>query len=507
MADTPPPTPPGTPIDDGPSIFATPKQLPDRNPLVVALVSLVPGLGHAYMGRTSRGVAYFALTALMVVLLYWAQVTSEFEVIPALWWVLGTFAALFYLWTIAAAIVLATRKASFLPQLALILVLAFTYFLGWQATEVNLTKFFTEFGDTFDTFSRVLWPWGSAVQRDQDILVVEAPFLSPCPDGGIASASTESGESSITVSPGCGTFSEVLVGGERIDGSQLLIEGSGFEPGVEVVLWWRDPIGDEFRQRLDGGLVVAMPDESGSFTLEVPAPNYSIPPQAVGTQEFELQMQQLRSEGALRLSDNFLLALDRLIITIFQALMATSLGIILAFPLSFLAARNLMGGNQVTLAIYYAVRFVMNVSRSIEPIIWAVIAVIWVGLGPFAGVIALTIHTVAALGKLYSESIESIEPGPIEAIQATGASRIQVIRYAIVPQIIPPYLSFTIYRWDINVRMSTIIGFVGGGGIGQILFQWINQSLWSSAGIAVWLIAITVSLMDYASSELRKRFV
>ncbi len=121
--------------------------------------------------------------------------------------------------------------------------------------------------------------------------------------------------------------------------------------------------------------------------------------------------------------------------------------------------------------------------------------------------IALTIHTVAALGKLYSEAIESIDSGPIEAIQATGANRIQVIRYAIVPQIIPPYLSFTIYRWDINVRMSTIIGFVGGGGIGQILFQWINQSLWSSAGIAVWLIAITVALMDYGSAELRKRFV
>jgi phosphonate transport system permease protein len=157
--------------------------------------------------------------------------------------------------------------------------------------------------------------------------------------------------------------------------------------------------------------------------------------------------------------------------------------------------------------VYYGVRFVMNVARSIEPIIWAVIAAVWVGLGPFAGVIALTIHTIAALGKLYSEAIESIDPGPIEAVTATGANRLQVIMYAIIPQVIPPFLSFTIYRWDINVRMSTIIGFVGGGGIGQILFQWINQTRWNAAGMAVWLIALTVSVMDYASGELRKRFV
>src|SRR5690606_10217601 len=125
------------------------------------------------------------------------------------------------------------------------------------------------------------------------------------------------------------------------------------------------------------------------------------------------------------------------------------------------------------------------VTRSIEPIIWAVIAAVWVGLGPFAGVIAMTIHTIAALGKLYSEAIESIDPGPIEAVTATGANALQRIMYAIVPQIIPPFLSFTIYRWDINVRMSTIIGFVGGGGIGQYLFEWINQSRGTAAGLAV----------------------
>jgi len=494
--------------DEGVSIFKTPKLIPDRSPIVTGLIALIPGAGHMYLGMAVRGISYFLLAAVMAGLLYWANVTSEFEILLRLWLILGVILGLFYLWTIASAVYLSSRKSRFLPQMGLVLVLVFTYLLGWQATEVNLVKFFTEFDDTFGTFSRILWPWNSAIERDEEVQIVEAPFFNPCPEGGVESVVSEDvNGATIIVAPGCGTFTEVQVGGERTEGTPLVIEGSGFIPGEEAVLWWEDPIQSEFRPQIGGGIVTVIPDEDGSFTLEIPAPVYSTPPQAVGIQKHEVQIRQVQSIGAARLSDDFKLALDRLFVTIFQALMATSFGIILAFPISFLAARNLMWGSAFTRTIYYAVRFVMNIARSIEPIIWAVIAVIWVGLGPFAGVIALTIHTVAALGKLYSEAIESIDAGPIEAIQATGANRIQVIRYAIVPQIIPPYLSFTIYRWDINVRMSTIIGFVGGGGIGQILFQWINQSLWSSAGIAVWLIAITVALMDYGSAELRKRFV
>ena len=106
-----------------------------------------------------------------------------------------------------------------------------------------------------------------------------------------------------------------------------------------------------------------------------------------------------------------------------------------------------------------------------RPHIWALSAVVWVGLGPFAGIIALTVHSVASLGKLYSEAIESIDSGPIEAIeavQATGATRLQTIMYAVVPQMIAPFVSFSIYRWDINVRMSTVIGLVGGGNRGLV---------------------------------------
>ena len=113
---------------------------------------------------------------------------------------------------------------------------------------------------------------------------------------------------------------------------------------------------------------------------------------------------------------------------------------------------------------------------------------------------------MAALGKLYSEAIEGIDPGPIEAIQATGATKLQTIVYAVIPQMIPPFISFTIYRWDINVRMSTVIGMVGGGGIGFLLMQYIRLLDYKSAGIAVWFIAVTVSILDYVSARIRERF-
>ena len=170
----------------------------------------------------------------------------------------------------------------------------------------------------------------------------------------------------------------------------------------------------------------------------------------------------LASLGKLKASEPLLLTIERMLETIFMGMMATLFGILFSIPVSFLAARNIMAGSWVTMLIYYVTRTVLNIIRAIEPLIWAIIAVVWVGLGPFAGIIALTIHSIAALGKLYSEAIEAIDPGPIEAVQATGANRLQTIMFAVVPQMIAPFVSFSIYRWDINVRMSTIIGLVGG---------------------------------------------
>jgi phosphonate ABC transporter permease subunit PhnE len=161
----------------------------------------------------------------------------------------------------------------------------------------------------------------------------------------------------------------------------------------------------------------------------------------------------------------------------------------------------------IGLAVYYLARTIFNGLRAIEALIMAVVFVVWVGIGPFAGVLALSLHSIAAMAKLYSEQVESILPGPLEAITATGATRIQTIIYAVIPQIIPPYISFTMYRWDINVRMSTIIGFAGGGGIGFLLFQNINLLNYRAASVQMLAIAIVVASMDYLSSALRERVV
>lgn len=159
------------------------------------------------------------------------------------------------------------------------------------------------------------------------------------------------------------------------------------------------------------------------------------------------------------------------------------------------------------LGIYYIFRTLFNTLRSIEALILALVFVIWVGLGAFAGTLALALHTIAANAKLYSEQVESISSGPLEAVRATGATRLQTVVYAVVPQIVPPFIAFTMYRWDINVRMSTIIGFVGGGGIGLILQQNINLLNYRGAAAQILAIAIVVAAMDYVSSRLRERFV
>jgi len=118
--------------------------------------------------------------------------------------------------------------------------------------------------------------------------------------------------------------------------------------------------------------------------------------------------------------------------------------------------------------------------------------------------IALLVHSIASNAKLYSEAIESIEAGPVEAISATGANKVQIVWHAVVPQIILPFLSFTIYRWDINVRMATIIGLVGGGGIGTMLMQYQGLARWREVGLIVLMIAFVVWIMDYISAKIRE---
>jgi phosphonate ABC transporter permease subunit PhnE len=161
----------------------------------------------------------------------------------------------------------------------------------------------------------------------------------------------------------------------------------------------------------------------------------------------------------------------------------------------------------IGLVIYMVTRTIFNALRSIESLVMVIVFAVWVGIGPFAGVLALALHTIASNAKLYSEQVESIMAGPIEALTATGANRLQTIVYAVIPQIVPPFISYTMYRWDINVRMSTIIGFAGGGGIGFLLQQNINLLNYRQASAQMLAIAVVVASMDYLSSAMREKAV
>ena len=196
-----------------------------------------------------------------------------------------------------------------------------------------------------------------------------------------------------------------------------------------------------------------------------------------------------------------------MIATIFLGIVATGFSILVALPLSFLGARNIMSGHPVTAAIYIFVRFFFTVIRSIDVLIVVIIFGVLIGIGTAAGVVGLAFHNVGVLGKLYSEAIEGIDAGPLEAITATGANRFQVIWTAVLPQIVNPYISFTIYRLDANVRLAPILGYVGGGGIGVLLFQSIQLLQYGAAGLIIFMIVVTVAAMDFSSAQIRKRLV
>lgn len=191
--------------------------------------------------------------------------------------------------------------------------------------------------------------------------------------------------------------------------------------------------------------------------------------------------------------------------TVEMALIGTLLAILISFPLSFLAAKNLMLGTVTGRLVYAMVRLIFNVLRAFEPMLLALLFVLMVGIGPFPGVLALGLHSVGMLGKLFSESIEAIDPGPVEAIQACGGNRFQVIWYGVLPQVAPTFLAFSIYRWDINIRMSIILGIVGAGGIGYFLLQYLSLLQYSKVSTAFILILIVVTALDSASAWLRTR--
>ncbi len=369
---------------------------------------------------------------------------------------------------------------------AALAILILSYTTGWVITKIDLNALVKDAPRAKPLFLDLVSP--DLFERTPTDQIARAKYQIPCSGNPPAPSQVEPGKPSLIITRG-GTC------GDR--GDLIAVRGENFAPNSKGILFWSDPIG--MKDRIRG----IQTDENGSFEYTFNVPNARGNDYEIHAVEAVISV----PAGPWRATVTLRMVIDKMIETIFLALMATTLGVIISIPISFLSARNLMIHNPVSATIYYITRTIMNIMRSIEPLIWALIFVVWVGIGPFAGVLALTLHTVAALAKLYSEAIESIDPGPIEAVTATGADRIQTIAYAVVPQMIPPFISFTIYRWDINVRMSTVIGLVGGGGIGFLLIQWINLLQYRQAATAVWAIALVVAIMDYASAIVREKLV
>jgi phosphonate transport system permease protein len=195
-------------------------------------------------------------------------------------------------------------------------------------------------------------------------------------------------------------------------------------------------------------------------------------------------------------------ALRGAIETIQIAIVGTTVAALLALPVSFAAARN-----AAPPWLFYTSRLLLNAFRAVDTLVYALFFVAAVGLGPFPGVLAVVVYTATVLAKLYSEAIEAIEPGPVEAVRATGATPLQVLRWGVLPQLAPQFLSFTLYRFETNIRAAAILGFVGAGGIGFYVQTYLRLLNYPAAASVLLVLVVLVMVVDFASSRLRARLV
>jgi phosphonate transport system permease protein len=194
--------------------------------------------------------------------------------------------------------------------------------------------------------------------------------------------------------------------------------------------------------------------------------------------------------------------LQELLVTLQIAVWGTVLAVICAVPLGLLCSSNIAPG-----WINQPVRRLMDAARAINEMVFAMLFVVAVGLGPFAGVLALFVHTAGILAKLFSEAVEAIDPQPVEGIRATGAHILEEIIYGVLPQVMPLWISYALYRFESNVRSATVVGMVGAGGIGVILWEVIRGFQYTQTCAVLFMIVITVSVIDLVSSQLRKIFI
>lgn len=187
--------------------------------------------------------------------------------------------------------------------------------------------------------------------------------------------------------------------------------------------------------------------------------------------------------------------------TVMMALFGTVAGTFIGGCLSFLAARNL-GASPWTV---FFVRRLLEIARTVPDLVWALLFLFAFGLGPLAGVLAILLHTMGAQGKLFAEANENVDLGPLEGVRASGGSWIDEIAIGVLPQVLPNFVSYSLWRFEINVRTATVIGFVGAGGIGMELYETLSLNYFSDAGAILILVFLTVALIDMASESLRLR--
>jgi len=202
------------------------------------------------------------------------------------------------------------------------------------------------------------------------------------------------------------------------------------------------------------------------------------------------------------------------------SLIGSLLAVVIALPLSFVATRTLLYHGRLfarqsltpaarwfRVGVCASGKAVLNVLRTIPEIVWALVFVFVVGLGPFPGVLALGVHTGGVLGKLFAEVLEEVDPSPLEALQTTGASRVRILIYGVLPQALPQLVSYALYRWEVNIRAAAILGLVGAGGLGQRIH--VAISLFHEQELLTLILAIylTVTLVDALSAYLRSRLI
>ena len=194
--------------------------------------------------------------------------------------------------------------------------------------------------------------------------------------------------------------------------------------------------------------------------------------------------------------------LDKMLETVFIALWGTVLSIVFGIPFALLSSSNV-----APWWIVQPTRRLMDAARAINEIVFAILFVAAVGLGPFAGVMALFIHNLGIISKLFSEAVEAIDPRPVEGIRSTGATRLQEIGYGIIPQVLPLWSSLSLYRFETNVRSATVLGIVGAGGIGFSFYESFRAFQYDRAAAIIIIVVVAVTLIDLLSARLRKMLV